>query len=175
MNGPNLLSLSRIALALPIALAIMADHSVVAFVLLLLALLTDFLDGALARRSQASTDLGRVLDPLADKVLVGAIAAALVWAGRVPIELVLVVVGRDLALMAFAWLRMRAGGEVPKAEAPGKVAFGILGGYLAGEVVGITWPGWAPAFVGTTYLLGAAGYLRRVPGLAVGRVVKGER
>jgi cardiolipin synthase len=175
VNGPNLLTLSRIALALPIALAIVGGHPVVAFILLLLALVTDFLDGAIARHGQASSDLGRVLDPLADKVLVAGIVAALVRAGRVPIELVLVVVGRDVLLLAFGWLRMKAGGEVPKAEAPGKVAFGILGVYLAGEVLGLSWPAWAPVFVGAAYLLGAVGYVRRIPGLAVGRVAKGER
>jgi cardiolipin synthase len=175
VNGPNALSLSRIVLSLPIAWAILEGRPAIAGVLTLVALGTDFLDGALARRGGSSTDLGRILDPLADKVLVAAMLVALVAANRVPAELALVVVGRDVALVLFGWLRSKETGEVPRAEAAGKLAFGVLGVYLAGEIAGIAWPRWAPLFVGATYLLGAAPYLRRLPRLPVRSIVKGER
>jgi phosphatidylglycerophosphate synthase len=174
LNAPNALSLARIALAVPTVWAIATARPAAAFALLLAALATDFLDGALARRSGGS-DLGKVLDPLADKVFAAAVLGALVWTGRVPVGLAAVLVTRDLALLALGWLWMRAGGGAPEAEPAGKVAFGTLGVYLAGEVLGIDWPGWAPAFIGATYVLGALPYLRRVPAIAVGGVAKGER
>jgi phosphatidylglycerophosphate synthase len=174
LTAPNALSLARIALAVPTVWAIVTGRNVTAFALLLLALATDFLDGALARRGRVS-DLGKVLDPLADKVFAAAVLGALVVAGRVPVGLAAVLVTRDLVLLALGWLRMRAGGGVPGADPAGKVAFGTLGVYLAGEVLGIDWPAWAPAFIGATYVLGALPYVRRVPGIAVGGVAKGER
>lgn len=175
MNAPNLLSLSRIALALPTVWAITAGHGIVAFSFLIAALVTDFLDGMLARRSGRPTELGKILDPVADKVFVAMVLAALVLIRRVPFELAVVVVLRDLLLLALGWLRFRSGGEVPMAEPLGKVAFGTLGAYLAGEVVGIGWPPWAPVFVGAAYILGAAPYLRRIPSGVIGGVAKGER
>jgi cardiolipin synthase len=174
LNAPNALSLARIVLAAPTVWAIVSGRSAVAFALLLAALATDFLDGALARRGRGSA-LGRVLDPLADKVFAAAVLGALVWTGRVPVGLAVVLVARDLMLLALGWLRMRAGDRVPGAEPAGKVAFGTLGVYLAGEVLGIDWPAWAPAFIGATYVIGALPYVRRVPRIAVGGVAKGER
>lgn len=175
MNGPNALSLSRIFLSLPIAWAVLEGRSALAGALVVVALGTDFLDGALARRAGSSTDLGRILDPLADKVLVAAMLIALAAAGRVPAELALVVVARDIALLFLGWVRFKEIGEVPRAEAPGKLAFGVLGVYLAGEIASVPWPRWAPLFVGATYVLGAAPYLRRLPRIPVRSIAKGER
>lgn len=174
MNAPNALSLARIALALPTVWAITSGHGAAAFALLLCALATDFLDGSLARRGRGN-ELGKVLDPLADKVFVAAVLGALVWTSRVPVGLAIVLVTRDLLLLGVGWLRMHGGSGVPRAEPAGKVAFGTLGVYLAGEVVGIRWPDWAPTFIGATYVLGALPYVRRLPRIPLRGVAKGER
>jgi cardiolipin synthase len=175
VNGPNLLSISRIALAAPVAWAILEARTDVAVMLLAVALVTDFLDGALARRSGASTVLGLVLDPVADKVLVAAVLAALAVRGLVPVELAWCVVLRDVGLLAAGWIRMRGGGGVPRAQTPGKVAFTVLGIYLGGVVLGMSWPSFVAPAVGVLYVLAAFGYLRRLPRPEFRRVAKGER
>jgi len=83
---PNLLTLSRI-LALPILVGAFYIEqplgSWIAFVVFVLAGLTDYLDGLLARRLDVVSPLGRFLDPIADKLMVGAVIVMLVAVGWV--------------------------------------------------------------------------------------------
>jgi cardiolipin synthase len=82
---PNLLTLSRIAV-IPVIVALMALHTaggaLGACALFALAGFTDWLDGRIARSQHLLSDLGRMLDPIADKLLVGATLMALAGLGR---------------------------------------------------------------------------------------------
>ena len=82
---PNLLTLSRIA-AVPVLVLLVALGrpwaDATACILFTLAGITDYLDGKLARDREMESDLGRMLDPIADKLLVGASLMALVGLGR---------------------------------------------------------------------------------------------
>lgn len=84
---PNLLTLSRIA-AIPVLVALVALRTpggdVAAMLVFGLAGITDFLDGRIARNRQQLSDLGRMLDPIADKLLVGATLMVLAGQGRLP-------------------------------------------------------------------------------------------
>jgi cardiolipin synthase len=84
-NLPNLLTLSRIA-AIPLLVALVAWRTpagdVAACALFALAGITDWLDGRIARQQHLQSDLGRMLDPIADKLLVGATLMALAGLGR---------------------------------------------------------------------------------------------
>ena len=86
-NLPTLLTLSRIA-AIPVLVALVAWRTpgadVAACAVFALAGLTDFLDGRIARRRQMQSELGRMLDPIADKLLVGATLMVLAGQGRLP-------------------------------------------------------------------------------------------
>jgi cardiolipin synthase (CMP-forming) len=83
---PNLLTLSRIA-AIPLLVVLVALHmppaDLAACVLFSTAAITDYFDGHLARTRRQQPDLGRMLDPIADKLLVGAALMMLVGLGRV--------------------------------------------------------------------------------------------
>ena len=83
---PNLLTLSRIA-AIPLLVVLVALHmppaDLAACVLFSTAAITDYFDGHLARTRRQQSDLGRMLDPIADKLLVGAALMMLVGLGRV--------------------------------------------------------------------------------------------
>jgi cardiolipin synthase len=84
-NLPNLLTLSRIA-AIPLLVALMAWHTagadLAACALFALAGFTDWLDGRIARQRKLQSELGRMLDPIADKLLVGATLMALAGLNR---------------------------------------------------------------------------------------------
>ncbi len=84
-NLPNLLTLSRIA-AIPLLVALMALHrpgaDVAACAVFGLAGFTDYLDGRIARQRKLQSELGRMLDPIADKLLVGATLIALAGMNR---------------------------------------------------------------------------------------------
>jgi len=82
---PNLLTLSRIA-AIPLLVMLLAFGrawaDLAATALFALAAITDYLDGQLARHWRQTSDFGRMLDPIADKLLVGAVLMVLVGTGR---------------------------------------------------------------------------------------------
>ena len=102
LNPPNLLTLSRLALAPWVAVCILHQEFRQALWLLLAAGVTDGLDGYLARRCGLVTRLGAQLDPVADKVLLVTVYISLGLAGLIPQWLVLIVVGRDLLILTFA-------------------------------------------------------------------------
>ncbi|AQS87358.1 CDP-diacylglycerol--glycerol-3-phosphate 3-phosphatidyltransferase [Neoasaia chiangmaiensis NBRC 101099] len=82
---PNVLTLLRIA-AIPILVALVAIRQPVAdlaaCLIYIAACITDYLDGMLARRWHQNSDLGRMMDPIADKLLVGALLLTLAGYGR---------------------------------------------------------------------------------------------
>nr|WP_281242548.1 CDP-alcohol phosphatidyltransferase family protein [Rhodospira trueperi] len=107
---PNALTAMRLVLVAPILWCLMRGWDWAAFLLFLVAGLTDALDGALARRLNARTALGALLDPLADKALVSGVFIVLALRGDLPAWLAVLVIGRDLALVAGAILIRLGGG-----------------------------------------------------------------
>ncbi len=89
----------------------------------IVAALTDILDGWLARRGQQVTHIGKLLDPLADKLLVSTALVILVAVGRIPIWavwMVVVIVGRELAVTGLRSLAS-VGGQALGASTLGKI------------------------------------------------------
>lgn len=103
LNVANLLSLFRIVI-IPIVVIILISPekkgSIAAASLFLLASLTDTLDGFVARRMELVTDLGKFLDPLADKLLISSTLIMLVSAGRIPAWIVTIIVAREIGVTA---------------------------------------------------------------------------
>lgn len=101
MNLPNSLTLVRIFLVPPLVVVLLTrveNFELWGVLILLGAALTDWLDGFLARRRQQITTLGVLLDPIADKLLISAAFIALVELGLAPAWMVVIVVGRELAV-----------------------------------------------------------------------------
>ncbi|MEJ5330254.1 MAG: CDP-diacylglycerol--glycerol-3-phosphate 3-phosphatidyltransferase [Desulfobaccales bacterium] len=100
-NLPNLLTAGRIV-AIPVLMGLLCFPgpvaSLVAAVVFVAAGATDFLDGFLARRHRAVSPLGKFLDPLADKLLITAALIMLIPLRDVPAWMVVVIVGRELAV-----------------------------------------------------------------------------
>src|SRR5688572_30562156 len=105
---PNVLSGLRLA-SVPVFLWLWLDGMRDAAVILYAAgAWTDFFDGYIARRTNSVTELGKLLDPLADRVLIVALTIALVAADVLPWWLAVVVIGRDvLVLVAWPFLESR--------------------------------------------------------------------
>ncbi len=85
-NIPNLLTMARTIAAVPIAALILWSRWDAAFALFIVAALTDWLDGWLARRWNQTSDFGRFLDPIADKLIVAAVLIAMLGARAVRAE-----------------------------------------------------------------------------------------
>ena len=112
---PNTLTIARI-LATPVLIIFLMQGTLfwlgAALVMFVLAAISDFLDGHLARQMKAHSRLGRFLDPVADKVLVLGtfVALALLWPALVPWWAIVVIAGRDL-MVTFLRLRAEAKGR----------------------------------------------------------------
>lgn len=104
MNLPNLITLARL-LSVPLTVwLILIDQMAVAFWLFVAAGISDAVDGFLAKRLDASTDLGRFLDPVADKALLVSVYVALGVLTHLPNWLVILVVFRDFLIVGGALL-----------------------------------------------------------------------
>ena len=102
MNLPTALTATRIFLV-PLLLVVLltgnvADREVWGLLVFLAAAMTDYLDGYLARKRSQVTTLGKLLDPLADKILISAALVALVEMGVAPAWMVIIIVAREFAV-----------------------------------------------------------------------------
>jgi cardiolipin synthase (CMP-forming) len=99
MNWPNLISLARL-LSAPVGIwLVLGNNMAAAFWLFLVAGLSDALDGFLAKRFDSRSELGALLDPIADKTLIVSMVVALGLAGLLPDWLVILIVFRDILII----------------------------------------------------------------------------
>lgn len=110
---PNSLSVLRLILVPVVLWHIWYDQADTAFVLCVVAGVTDGLDGWIARRFAATSRSGAMLDPLADKALMIGVYAALAVKGWVPLWLVVLVVVRDLGIVGVVALSHGMGRPEP--------------------------------------------------------------
>jgi cardiolipin synthase len=107
-NTPNVVTLSRIVLIpliiglyyLPEAWLSYQAKNIAATVVFILAALTDWLDGYLARRLNQTSAFGAFLDPVADKLIVVGALIALLYLNRVDMLVALIIIGREIAISA---------------------------------------------------------------------------
>ena len=100
---PNFLTLGRLVLVPPIVILLFFPGkfwSALAAFIFLIASLTDFFDGFIARRFQVESSFGRFLDPIADKVLVTSALIMLIALGRVQAWVVMLIITREVAVSA---------------------------------------------------------------------------
>lgn len=103
LNLPNLLTISRILLVPILVVILLTEVEGKEFIglgVFLVAALTDFLDGFLARRRREVTRLGKLLDPAADKILTSAAFISLVGLELAPAWMVVIIVAREFAVSA---------------------------------------------------------------------------
>jgi cardiolipin synthase len=113
VNLPNLITLARIMVVPIVVWAIGTHEMLLAFVLFVLAGISDGVDGFLAKRFGMQSELGAYLDPLADKVLLVSIYVALGINEAAPRWLVILVVSRDLMIVGAVILSWLVGKPVP--------------------------------------------------------------
>ncbi len=112
---PNVLTVFRIALVplLVLAIAEDPDGSALAVAIFVLAAMTDVADGRIARRQEVVSTFGKLADPIADKLLIGGALVALAVSDQVATWIVVVVLGRELAVTLLRWHAKREGIIVP--------------------------------------------------------------
>lgn len=114
MNTPNKLTVLRV-LMIPIFVVFMLCEIVpgydkwIALSIFIIASLTDFFDGYLARKHNLITNFGKFMDPLADKLLVGAAIIALITWGKIEAWIVIVIISREFIISGFRLVASDAG------------------------------------------------------------------
>ena len=115
MNLPNKITISRIFLAIVVLLLLMIPYGsigvtvplykinnvtlslnyIIAGILFIIASLTDMIDGKIARKNNLVTDFGKVMDAIADKILVNGVLIILAYNGSIPLVIPVVIITRD--------------------------------------------------------------------------------
>jgi CDP-diacylglycerol---glycerol-3-phosphate 3-phosphatidyltransferase len=101
MNIPNSITFSRIILVIPLIYLLyqpQISYQWIAFVIFIVAAITDWLDGYLARKLNQITELGKFLDPLTDKILVIAPFLVLIERQQIPAWAVLIIIVREIVI-----------------------------------------------------------------------------
>jgi cardiolipin synthase (CMP-forming) len=112
---PNAICVLRILLVAPSALALLAGRYELTLLLFGIAAISDGLDGWLAKHFGWTSRLGKILDPIADKLLLVSVFLTLAWVGLVPLWLGITVVARDVVIVG------------------GAIAYRVLIGYVEGH------------------------------------------
>jgi CDP-diacylglycerol--glycerol-3-phosphate 3-phosphatidyltransferase len=172
----NLLSLVRLGLIPLVLLALLVGrqpHNWIALSLLLVAALTDFLDGYLARSRNEISQLGRIIDPVADKLFTGSLGLILVVLRGLPAWFVGLYVLRDLIILTISYLLFLNRDIVMSANLLGKGATVVLMATLVAYTVG--WPGigYPLVWLGTLLIVSSGLVYARSFALLVARLASG--
>ena len=145
MNLPNALTIGRIFLV-PVVVTVLLDGGIQTRTfwgasLFLAAALTDLLDGYLARRRKQVTTLGRLLDPIADKLLISSALIALVQRGIAPAWMVAIIIGREFAVSGLRSIAAHEGFSIDVSLlGKGKMVMQVAA--VVGLILGEKYGGW---------------------------------
>ena len=125
MNTPNKLTVLRILLVFPAVLFVLYTHIpgrwLFTFLIFAFASYTDYLDGKIARKYNFITDFGKIMDPLADKILVISMLICFVGLKLSPVLPVVFIVIREFTVTSVRFLLLKTGGKVVPANIWGKL------------------------------------------------------
>ncbi|HEX2337704.1 MAG TPA: CDP-alcohol phosphatidyltransferase family protein, partial [Hyphomicrobiaceae bacterium] len=110
---PNAITLGRVMSVPVLFYLLLSGRSIAAFVVFVLAGLSDAVDGYLAKRFDWRSELGAYLDPLADKMLIVSIFIALGVRNELPLWLVIAVVSRDVLIVVAVLLSLVLDQPIP--------------------------------------------------------------
>lgn len=176
LTVPNLLSFARLAILPVVYLDLVSGAHLRAFVLLAVFTSTDWFDGYIARRFNQVSRLGKLLDPLSDRVLFVVVGLGFAMGDLLPWWAVLALLARDLLVVASGGIVLLRGGIRPEVTRLGKAAtFGLmfaLPAFLLASVLGegpgdpqpvVQWIAWVAYWPSLAmYWISGLGYTRRM-------------
>jgi len=117
----NLLSFLRIFLAIPIYIFIAKSETEILLIVLVIAIITDYLDGYFARKFNEITELGKILDPFADKVCTTTGFIALTIYQGFPLWITALIILRDIFILMGSLFILKKSKIITPSNIPGKV------------------------------------------------------
>ncbi|MBK9246882.1 MAG: CDP-alcohol phosphatidyltransferase family protein [Ignavibacteria bacterium] len=118
----NILSIVRGLLVVPLAFALLNNNSLSVIIICITAVLTDILDGYFARKFKQETEYGRIIDPLADKIFIGAMVIILSMLGKIPPWFLISIITRDVLIFTGGMYIKKRNGYVLPSNYAGKIA-----------------------------------------------------
>jgi len=115
-----------------LAIYLLDNNVVMTLIIGGLAILSDYLDGYFARGREEITDLGKVLDPLADKIFFGTSAVIMILQGLIPQYLAFIIIGRDILIFLGGIYIKSKTGIVVASNMTGKIAVNVAAIVLIG-------------------------------------------
>ena len=173
MTISNYITLSRIIL-LPFILYFLAtDQRIIAFIILFISLLSDMIDGFLARRLNQESETGKMLDPLCDKISLIAVLITLFLIGSIPLWGLIIIIARDVLILTGSVILWKNRNKIFASN-----SFGKITGMLYGALICAFTLGWhilgtvllylcIPAIIGT-FVIYSNRYVRTMKGEYVG-------
>lgn len=165
LTVPNVISVFRILLIPVFVFLLFKNQNIAAFIIFVVACISDGVDGYIARHFNQASNLGKILDPIADRglLLIGSIVLCLL--GRLPVWIVVLVIIRDFTFLFGGLYLIRKCNFMPSVIMLGKIAtcffyvgFAIL---VLGDVSWLMVPGfniinvgWLPGFASGVYSVG---------------------
>lgn len=159
---PNLISTIRLCMVPCFIVLLLTGYDILATVLFAAAAGTDWIDGQIARRTHTVSKLGRLLDPAVDRILMISGVVCLLAVGRLPLWVVVLVLGRDLLLLIGGAYLLKKWRIRVAVIYPGKVATTFL--FVGFAALLLNWPvlagmgvvpfSWLPGFSSGPYSWG---------------------
>lgn len=127
----NIITVSRLVLLPFIVYFIITDQRLVAFIVLMVSLLSDTADGFLARKLHQESEAGKFLDPICDKISLMVIIFTLYYVGSMPFWGVFIIILRDILILAGSFVLINYRSRVYKSNLIGKITGFIFGAVIS--------------------------------------------
>jgi cardiolipin synthase len=132
----NIITISRLVLLPIIVYFILTGDRFTAFIIMLISLLSDGLDGYLARKLHQESKLGRFLDPLCDKIFLAVVLGTLLYVGAIPLWIVVVIVLRDFLILLGSYFLLKIKSVIEPSNTLGKITGLIFGSMILAFTAG---------------------------------------
>ncbi len=134
----NFISFLRLLMSIPAGYCLWYGEKTALLIIMLLAFVSDFLDGTLARKLNQVSETGKIIDPLADKVFVTTIIVISLIQGSMPLWIGIIIIARDIIILLSGVYFAKKLGYVIPSNYTGKITVDIIGIYLLLIVFGQT-------------------------------------
>ncbi len=151
----NAITLFRFLLLPLIIYFLVKKERIIAFIIMLVALSSDVIDGYIARRFHQESDLGRVIDPLCDKISLVVILLTLLLINSVPLWAVIIIALRDILILAGSYILFRQKRTVYKSNFFGKITGFLFGLMILAFTLNHQQVGMIALYISIPFMLGA--------------------
>ncbi len=126
----NIITVSRLVMLPIIVYFLVQDERTIAFIIMLISLLSDGIDGYVARKFNQETELGKMLDPLCDKICLAVILITLLLINSIPIWIVILILVRDVLIIVGSYVVLKQKSVVLTSNLFGKITGIIFGAII---------------------------------------------